>query len=162
MSYYPACNADRPPNFPIAYDPREWDMDGGPIKAGYSSWINPISTWLGYSFQEFGLQNLTSFVGGVLLGWSWLPLTLDPVTQTRSSSEAFLRTALETDSNLVIYKSALAKRVVFQGLTARSVAVNDGDCFYSINATKEVIISAGVVGILYREGMRDLTLKVWS
>lgn len=84
-------------------------------------------------------------MGGTLLGWSWLAVELDPVTQTRSSSEAYLRQAFLENTNVVMYKNTLAKKINIENGTAKSVAVNSGGVSYSLSARKEVILSAGVV-----------------
>ena len=115
------------------------------MQVGYSSWINPVSSWLGLAFQELGLKQLPSLLSGNLLGWSWLSVTLDPITQTRSSSEAFLREALDETANIAVYKSTLAKRILFENNAVTGVSVNSGGIIYEISARKEVILSAGVV-----------------
>lgn len=115
------------------------------MQVGYSSWVNPISSWLGLAFEELGLKELPSLLSGNLLGWSWLSLTLDPLTQTRSSSEAFLREALVETTNLAVYKSTLAKKILFDNAEATGVSVDSGGIDYEISARKEVILSAGVV-----------------
>ena len=123
---------------------------GGPLKIGYSSWVNPISSWLSRSFQELGITNLSSLTSGSLLGWSWLSEELDPSTQARSSAERFLRDALEQNDNLIIYKSTLAKKIIFEGPVAKGVLVESGDVEYNISANREVILSAGVVWHTFR------------
>ncbi|RYP72910.1 hypothetical protein DL771_003948 [Monosporascus sp. 5C6A] len=63
----------------------------------------------------------------------------------RSSSAEFLREAFVESPNLVIYKSTLAKRILFDALDARGAVVNSGGIEYTITANREVIMSAGVV-----------------
>ena len=118
------------------------------MQVSYASWVNPISSWLGLSFQELGLKELQSLTSGTLLGWSWLAEDLDPVSQTRSSSEAFLREALEETTNLALYKSTLAKKIIIEGGKAKGVSVDSGGVTYILSASKEVIICAGVVRAL--------------
>ena len=145
MSFHPPDPTKRPQNVTIQYNSADWDPNGGPIQVGYPSWVNPISAWLGRSFHELGLKELRGFTSGVLLGWSWLAVSLDPTTQTRSSSEAFLRSALKETQDLIIYKSTLAKRILFEDRSARSVVVDTGGLAYNLTAKKEVILAAGVV-----------------
>ena len=92
-----------------------------------------------------GVNELSSFLHGTLLGWSWLTVSLDPDTQTRSSSESFLREALEQTNNLIVYKSTLAKKIIIRNGAANAVLVNSGGIAYNISARNEVILSAGVV-----------------
>ena len=143
--FTPPDASQRPQNATAGFNASDWSPSGGPVQVGYSSWVNPVSSWLGLAFEELGLKELPSLLSGNLLGWSWLSLTLDPVTQTRSSSEAFLREALVETTNLAVYKSTLAKRILFENGEATGVSVNSGGIEYQISARKEVILSAGVV-----------------
>jgi choline dehydrogenase-like flavoprotein len=143
--FHPPDNSQRPQNATAKYNSSDWSPSGGPTQVGYSSWVNPISSWLGLGLQELGIQELSSLLSGNLLGWAYMALRLDPATQTRSSSEAFLQDAFQKTSNLVIYKSTLAKRIIFENVEARGVVVDSGGISYNITASKEVILSAGVV-----------------
>lgn len=143
--FHPPDTGRRPSNATARYNASDWDSSGGPLQVGYSSWVNPVSSWLGLAFKELGLRELPSLLSGTLLGWSWLSVTLDPATQTRSSSESFLRVAIEENSNLVVYKSTIAKKIVFEDCSAKSVIVDSGGAIYNISANKEIVLSAGVV-----------------
>lgn len=148
--FTPPNNADRPENSSAEVTTDDWDANGGPIQVSYASWVNSISSWLRLSFESMGIKSIPSFYGGSLLGWSWLAITLDPKTQTRSSSAEFLREAIMESSNLVIYKSTLAKRVLFDNGSASGVLVNSGGIEYQITSNHEIIISAGVVSNMSR------------
>lgn len=150
VNFTPPDMTKRPRNATAGYNASDWSPNGGPIQVGYSSWVNPISAWLGLAFEELGLRHLPSLLSGNLLGWSWLSVTIDSITQTRSSSEEFLRDALERTTNVVVYKSTLAKKIIFNGGAAAGVTVDSGDTTYNISARKEVILSAGVVRYLDR------------
>lgn len=121
------------------------------MKASFPKWVNPISTWLAQGFEEVGMKPLRSLLGGDLLGWGWIPQSLDPVSQTRSSSAAFFRDALLHTHNLIMYKSTLAKKVVLEKKTvfgsgsATGVLVDSGGVEYFLRARREVILSAGVL-----------------
>lgn len=132
-------------NSTAQYNVSDWSPTGGPVQVGYSSWVNPVSSWLGLAFKELGLNELPSLLSGALIGWSWLSVELDPVTQTRSSSSAFLREALKDTTNLVVYKSTLAKKIWFENGSAAGVIVDSGGVTYNISARREVVLSAGVV-----------------
>ncbi len=82
---------------------------------------------------------------GNIFGFGYTAFTLDSRTQTRSSSEtSYLREALLKTTNLAIYKNTLAKKVLFDERNrASGVVVESGGISYTLNATKEVIISAG-------------------
>ena len=140
-------NSKRPANATANFNNSDWSSSGGPMQVGYPAWVNPISAWLGRSFDELGLKKLPSLMSGTLLGWSWLALNLDPNTQTRSSSEAFLKKALEETPNLIVYKSTLAKTIFFENGIAKGVTVESGGLAYNLTSNKEVILSAGVVSV---------------
>lgn len=92
------------------------------------------------------MKQLNGFANGFLLGYGYIGNTIDPVSETRSSSEtSFLREAILNTNNLIIYKSTLAQKVLFTGITAAGIQVNSGGSIYQLSATKEVIISAGAV-----------------
>ena len=145
--FHPPNQSTRLSNSTTLYDSSVFSADGGPLQVGYPAWINPISSWIGRGLTALGLQQLPGMSNGDIFGWSYVAFTQDPKTQTRSSSEAsYLREALIQTSNLLIYKNSLAKRVVFDGANkATSLIVDSGGVSYQLNATEEVIISAGAV-----------------
>lgn len=117
---------------------------GGPVQVSFPRHINPISTWFGRAFQALGFAKVPAFSDGNLFGWSYFSYTIDPTTQTRSSSEAaFLREALRDTTNLNFYKNTLAKQILFTDKTATGVLVNTAGIQYTISAKREVILSAG-------------------
>jgi choline dehydrogenase-like flavoprotein len=96
-------------------------------------------------FAELGLEALNSFGSGKLLGWSFIPQTLDQETQMRSSSAEMLYSAISQGNRVSLYKSSLAKKINFDGKRATGVAVETAGTQYLLTASKEVIVSAGVV-----------------
>lgn len=137
----------RLPNSTTTYNQSVFSADGGPLQVGYPAWVNPISSWIGLGLTALGLQQLPGLADGNIFGWGYTAFTQDPQTQTRSSSEAsYLREALRQTTNLAVYKNTIAKKVLFDTeKQATGVIVNSGGVTYQINATKEVILSAGVV-----------------
>ena len=143
--FTPPDNSQRPANATAQFNASDWSPTGGPMQVGYSSWVNPVSSWLGLAFEELGLNELPSLLSGSLIGWGWLAVELDSLSQVRSSSESFLREALEETLNLAVYKCTLAKQIIIENGSAVGVAVDSGGITYNISARKEVILSAGVV-----------------
>ncbi|KAH6662818.1 versicolorin B synthase [Halenospora varia] len=143
--FHPADNSKRPQNASAKYNVSDWSSSGGPAHVGYSSWVNPISSWLNVGFKEMGIKELTSLLSGNLMGWAYIALELNPTTQTRSSSEEFLSDALEKTTNLILYKNTLAKKITFKNGVATGVVVESGGLSYNLTANKEVILSAGVL-----------------
>ncbi|KAL8863149.1 MAG: hypothetical protein Q9178_000524, partial [Gyalolechia marmorata] len=136
---------DRPFNASARYDPGTLRSTGGPLKVGFPSWVNGISSWIARSLNSLGIPEVPGFTSGRLLGWSYVALTMDSQTQTRSSSSSsFLREALQETTNLQIYKSTLAKKIIFdEEKRAVGVLVDSGGFEFEIMAGSEVIVSAG-------------------
>ncbi|KAH8672143.1 putative choline dehydrogenase [Tricladium varicosporioides] len=143
--FHPADNSKRPQNSSAKYNVSDWSTSGGPAHVGYSSWVNPISSWLNVGFKEMGIKELTSLLSGNLMGWAYIALELNPTTQTRSSSEEFLSDALEKTTNLMLYKNTLAKKITFKNGVGTGVVVESGGLSYNLTANREVILSAGVL-----------------
>ncbi|KAL9050774.1 MAG: hypothetical protein Q9162_006425 [Coniocarpon cinnabarinum] len=136
----------RPQNASVLYNQSNFSPLGGPLHVSYASWVNAISSWLAIAFSAFGLREVPSFMDGNLLGWSYIANSIEPTTQTRSSSEtSFLREALLQTTNLIVYKSTLAKSIAFdRSKSASGVNVETAGLQYQLVANKEVIVSAGV------------------
>lgn len=87
---------------------------------------------------------------GVLNGSAYSTLTIDPRNGHRSSSESsFLQAALSNGTAPLIYKNTLARRILFDNITAVGVLVTTAGTYgtqslnFTLSARKEVIISAG-------------------
>lgn len=154
LPYYKRSANFTPPNESVRlrnsttlYNKANWSPDGGPLQVGYPSWVNPISSWIARGLEFLGLENRPGFVDGDILGYTYTQFSLDAHTQTRSSSAAsFLRDALLKTTNLNVYKNTLAKKIEFDhNKKAVSVIVDSGGVSYRLNATKEIIVSAGAV-----------------
>jgi choline dehydrogenase len=137
--------SSRPLDAPWGLNNSDWSSRGGPLSIGHGAWKNPITSWLTKGFAELGLEALSSFGSGRLLGWSFIPQTLDQKTQMRSSSTQMLYSAIAEGNQISLYKSSLAKKIVFAGKRATVVVVESAGTQYFLKANKEVIVSAGVV-----------------
>jgi choline dehydrogenase len=131
------------------YNSNDYSPTGGPLQVSYPPFIAPAGAYIGGGLTELGLKQLPGMVNGNLLGWMNCANTIDPKTQTRSSSEtSMLREAIQRNFNLQIYTETLAKKILFDGNRAYGVnvevqGVGSGNVNFMINATKEVIVSAG-------------------
>lgn len=134
-------------NVSLPYNASCFSATGGPLQVAFPSYFNAISSWLGNAFTELGFARLSGFSDGRLFGWSPFTYTVDPTSQTRSSSEtSFLREALRETTNLNFYKSSLVKKILLDDCkTATGVLVNTAGVEYTISASREVILSAGAV-----------------
>lgn len=139
-----ATNASVPPPSAKAFN----STGGGPLHVSFPNTAAPFSSWGQLGLREIGIPDIEDFSSGSLIGSQYCPLTLRPSDQTRSSSQAsFLQAAFarnELYPNLIVYIHSLAEKVVFDNnKTATGVQVKSNGVSYLLNATKEVILSAG-------------------
>ncbi|ORY57010.1 putative GMC oxidoreductase [Pseudomassariella vexata] len=142
-------------NSSITQDPDAFEPGNGPLQVSFSNAVDPLGTWVQRAFIEAGMPQTAGFSSGQLLGSAYGPLTIDPTTGERSSSEsAFLQHALKQGRAPVLYKNTLATRILFgtgnsttpqatgiQALTAGTFGT--GSVNFTLSARKEVILSAG-------------------
>ncbi|CRG88393.1 hypothetical protein PISL3812_05423 [Talaromyces islandicus] len=135
----------RPDNATVTWNESSFEAGGGPLKVGFPNWSNAYSTYAKPALLELGLNESIDLNSGVLDGFQYTTITMDAKTQTRSSAESsFLRQALLTTTNLAIYQSTLAKKIIFdQDKKATGVVVDTAGVQYTLSAAKEVIVSAG-------------------
>ncbi|KAL8636328.1 MAG: hypothetical protein Q9228_006266, partial [Teloschistes exilis] len=119
---------------------------GGPLHVSYSSYIQPFTPFIRSALLKLGLKSIEGFNGGNLLGFALYSFTIDPATETRSSSEtSFLRAAVAEREHLVVYNHTNAERILFdRARRATGVFVNTAGKEYTLTARKEVIVAAGV------------------
>lgn len=132
------------------YNIDDYDPNGGPLQVSYPNFISPSASYIGAGLSEIGLKDLPGMVDGNLLGWTGCATTIDPLTQTRSSSEtSMLREAINRDFNTQVYTHTLAKRILFdkqkraKGVEVETAGLGSGSVRYRLQASKEVIVSAG-------------------
>lgn len=119
----------------------------GRVHVSYTNHANTFGTWVKRALAELGLREVPDFVSGRLLeGYQYTAHSIEGETQTRSSSEAsYLREAISSDAPLQVYKTTLAKKILFgSSKKATGVKVNTAGVEYTLFANKEVIVSAGV------------------
>lgn len=131
------------------YNTSSFGANNGPVHLGYPNFADPMDEWIERALSELGLPSIPGFTSGQLLGYAENIQTIDGKTQTRTTSETgFLRQALRSELNMAIYQRSLAKRILFDANKAASgVVVNTAGVEYVLSATKEVVLSAGAVGI---------------
>ena len=147
MDYHPPLNSLRPTNGTVDLSASVTsNSSNGPLQVGYSYYVNGFSSWFTRGLAQLGLEKLTGCLfDGKILGYQYVS-TSTTTDQRRSSSEvAYLREAMLHTSNLQIYKSTLAKQILFNGTTATGVVVSSGAYLYNLTAKKEVVVSAGVL-----------------
>lgn len=144
MHLDPPNNDARAANASLHPDPSAFGTDGL-LHVSFSSWANTWGSWAKLALSQLGLKELPDFVSGALYGYQYTAQTIDGPSQTRSSSEAsYLRHAISKNSQLQVYKTTLAKKILFDGSKrATGVEVDTAGVKYTLFANKEVILSAG-------------------
>ena len=154
----PNC-AKRGASSQIKIDPSVFSPTGGPLRVSYFNYYLPFSRYVAKALQRIGLAEIAGANSGTLLGYTETTATLDPEAETRNSSESsFLQQAIPT-SDIQIYHSTLANKILFDGSKkAVGVSVTTAGSTYELFATKEVIVSAGVVSSSSKVGIYFMTL----
>lgn len=145
ISFTPPNYEKRGPDSHVEYDPAAFSSHGGPLQVSYSNYYSPTSRFVKGAFEKIGLTQLAGAQSGKLIGFADYPLTLDPRTETRSSSEtSFLLEAI-AKTPLQVYQSTLVKKILFENKKASGVLVNKAGASYTLSARNEVILAAGPV-----------------
>ncbi|KAL4976238.1 hypothetical protein BDW66DRAFT_159801 [Aspergillus desertorum] len=141
----PANMTARFPNTTVTYDPAGFKQSGGPLHVTWPNYGSPWSTWIEQGLEALGILPGTDFNTGSLNGSSWTPITINPQSQTRDSSEtSFLQQSLR-NTNLTVYLHTMALKIGFDGTTASSVDVRSSAGRFTLRARREIIVSAGAL-----------------
>ncbi|KAL4807447.1 hypothetical protein BDV18DRAFT_158665 [Aspergillus unguis] len=141
--FNPPNTTSRFPNATVNYNASAFN-GGGPLEVSYSNYVTPLTTWMARGMQGIGLTEALNFNNGDLDGWHYAMSTIRPRDQSRSSSEsAFSQDLL--NPNLTVYTNTMAKRILFdKERNANGVEIHDGHFSRTLQASKEVVVSAGV------------------
>ncbi|WAQ84880.1 hypothetical protein PtA15_5A453 [Puccinia triticina] len=129
------------------YDQLAFTQSHGPVQVSYPNMAQPFSKYMQLSMNEKGIPTSQDFNGGNLSGVQYASTTIDPQNGHRSSSRSFF-TAARSRSNLVVYTTAMVKRITFdESAPPRAEGI---EFIYTLTgladkllARKEVIVSAG-------------------
>ena len=129
------------------YDPTVLGNGSGPLSVTFSHYVQAFGTWATKGLTEIGLPIVKGFQSGSLMGQSYSMFTINATTMTRDSSEtSFLRRGLAYP-NYLVYQTTMAKKILFNtNKKAVGVIVDTEGKEYTLSATKEVIVTAGVFG----------------
>ena len=95
---------------------------------------------------KLGFKENGGINSGSLIGFAQYPATLQHHAQIRDSSQtSFLERVGTTIPSLRVYRSTLAKKILFSGKCATGVQVQNGGTSYVLSAKEEVILAAGPV-----------------
>lgn len=146
VQFTPPNTSKRLGNATAGYNAAAFDPASGPLKVSYSNYAQPFSSWMESALHDIGVPETQDFNSGSLMGSQYCSSTIDPSTETRDSSQASFLNLAAGRSNLKIYDSTLAKKIVFDSsktATSAVVTSDDSATTYNIGARKEVILSAG-------------------
>ncbi|KAA8648343.1 GMC family oxidoreductase [Aspergillus tanneri] len=148
VKFTPPDDNVRPSNATMDYDEDPFDKDGQPLHVSYPIYVASFPSWMKLGLQAVGINETRDFNSGWLLGSQYTTYTVRPSDKTRSSSESsFLRSTkspLRRLRTLTIFKTTTAKKILFDSSKrATGVQVRTKGMKYSLNATREVIVSAG-------------------
>lgn len=134
----------RAENATVDYDSNAFSANnGGPVQVSYPNYAMPFSTWMKNGMEAIDIAETKDFNSGLLMGAQYCTSTINPSSETRSSSDSFLDTF--KSRNLTIYDNTIAQRILFnKGKRATGVKIS-GQLNGTLTARHEVIISAGAV-----------------
>lgn len=134
----------------------------GAVHSSFPSWEWPQHKLFTQAFSEMGrdIPLLREANDGTGVGVGWVPNTLDPSTQTRSSAKTAYYDPVAERKNLHLLTATKVQRIVFDGTIAREVVVQsrneDRGSGTRVSAQKEIVLAAGPVfspNILQRSGV---------
>lgn len=157
LPYYKKSANFTPPNyakiesrFNISYDPTAFDNSlNGPLQVSYGNNYQDYGPGMAEGFEAMGLSLIPGLNSGKLIGYGPMSSTVNPRAATRDSSQtSFIQKAIQ-ETNIKLYQTTTAKRILFdENKKATSVQVEGQGArpvVYNLHATKEVIVSAGAV-----------------
>ncbi|OGM42414.1 choline dehydrogenase [Aspergillus bombycis] len=144
VQFTPPDTSKRFQNATTLFNPDAFDKDStGPVQVSYINYVSPFATWMKAGMEAMGIPVTEDFNSGHILGTQYNPSTINPIDETRSSSDTFI-SSLPITSKLHVYPDTLAKRIVFnENKETTGVDVETAGQKYHIRAAREVIVCAG-------------------
>lgn len=144
VQFTPPDDKARGPKAAAEYDPDAFDRTGGPLQVSFARYAQPFSAWMARGMEAIGISSTRSFNSGSLFGSQYCTSTIRPKDETRSSSEAaFFKSGLWL-RGLLVYRTTLAKKILFDSdKRATGVEATYSDQPFVLTANQEVILAAG-------------------
>jgi choline dehydrogenase len=118
--------------------------DQGPLQTRYGTLANPLhAAWL-TAGRQAGYAMTSDINGYQQEGFGRLDMTVGADGRRCSAANAYLRPALHRP-NLAVKSAALVTRVLFDGRRAVGVEYRRGQALHTVQARREVIVSAGPI-----------------
>ncbi|KAF2205448.1 oxidoreductase [Delitschia confertaspora ATCC 74209] len=133
---------DRPRNATPEWDQRSL-RSGGPLSITFPPYAMAFASWAQKALTSMGIKKINGFTSGNILGSSYQLLTMSKDFIRESSETSFLQKKGLKSTNLIVYQSIMAQKIVFDGTKATGVEITMGGIPFTISARKEVILSAG-------------------
>lgn len=125
-------------------DPNAWSPTGGPLQVSWGKFIDPFGTWVQPVAETLGMPTIDGLQSGSLLGNAYVPFTIDPGNEHRSSSESSFLQSLPKQARLQVFSRTLAEKILLdEHNRATGVSVSSSGKAFIIKARKEVVLSAG-------------------
>ncbi|KAE8308099.1 putative GMC oxidoreductase [Aspergillus transmontanensis] len=144
VQFTPPDTSKRFQNATTLFRPDAFEKDStGPVQVSYTNYVTPFATWMKAGMEAAGIPVTEDFNSGHILGTQYNPSTINPIDESRSSSDMFISN-LPITSRLYIYPDTLVKKIVFnENKQATGVDVETAGQAYHIRAAREVIVCAG-------------------
>ena len=136
----------RAPNASAEYNAAAFNLPGGPLQVSYANTAQSFSSYMEGGLNEIGISTIQDFNSGSLLGCQYCSSTINPMAETRDSSQtSFLNEAASQGlTNLKVFTLTMAKKILFDAdKQATGVIVESNGVSYTLTVNKEVILSAG-------------------
>ncbi|GAB1202564.1 hypothetical protein APSETT445_001182 [Aspergillus pseudonomiae] len=162
VQFTPPDTSKRFQNATTLFNPDAFDKgSAGPVQVSYVNYVSPFATWLKEGMEAVGIPVTEDFNSGHLLGTQYNPSTINPIDETRSSSDTFMG-SLPITSKLHVYPDTLVKKIIFdENKQATGVDVETAGQGYHIRAAREVIILM-VSGIGPENTLNSLNIPIVS
>ncbi|KAF1966150.1 alcohol oxidase [Bimuria novae-zelandiae CBS 107.79] len=137
----------RAANASANYSTQAQQEKSGPLHVHYPNYAQPISSYGPEAYAGAGFSPVQDFISGDLNGYNYFAFAIDLDGNTRSSAETAFFSPAMSSGRLTVYQSSTVRKILFDR-NKRAIGVEidlPGLQPYDLNATKEVILSAGAL-----------------
>ncbi|KAK8152943.1 choline dehydrogenase [Phyllosticta citrichinensis] len=155
MNFTPPNTETRPENATTLYSESDFieNNEDGAIQVTYPAYSWSWQSYVAKAFETLGFNITGTYDQGELDGWHYAQLTVDAKTMTRSTSAQWIYKARDSGlkGDLKVFTGTQATKILFDenkkayGVQVQPATGVNGLLSYQINATKEVILSAGAL-----------------
>ncbi|KAK7543915.1 choline dehydrogenase [Phyllosticta citricarpa] len=155
MNFTPPNTETRPKNATSLYSESDFieNNEDGAIQVTYPAYSWSWQSYVAKAFETLGFNITGTYNQGELDGWHYAQLTVDAETMTRSTSAQWIYKARDKGlkGDLKVFTGTQATKILFDdnkkayGVQVQPATGINGLLSYQINATKEVILSAGAL-----------------